>query len=153
MYRHHTSCFGRGLFIDERDETGGCGPASDGNYNGDEDQRIEPQNTHCLLDCSGPRDADFRQHADGIADTPDNHNCPLVGGPCASVHCVAAPMNQAAWDFAKYDLQQAPYNYDSVSAFIVASRLFHQGSGNVGNWFTSDCDAHVSSAAILTADT
>jgi len=50
-------------------------------------------------------------------------------------------VRQAAWDFAARDLQSAPYNYDSQTAFIVANRIFYQGSGNVGLWHACTCGA------------
>jgi hypothetical protein len=55
------------------------------------------------------------------------------------VHCAAAPARQAAWDFVARDLRAAPYNYDSNTSFIVANKLFYQGSGNIGSWHACNC--------------
>jgi hypothetical protein len=55
------------------------------------------------------------------------------------VHCAAAPARQAAWDLATRDLTAPPFNLDSQSAFIVANRLFYQGSGNIGQWYSCAC--------------
>ncbi len=49
------------------------------------------------------------------------------------------PASEAAWDFAARDLQAAPFNYDSNTAFALANKLFYQGSGNVGSWHTCTC--------------
>jgi hypothetical protein len=145
MYRHQASCSAYGIWIDDPDTTGDCGTMPDGTYKGDEDARSGATNIHCLTDCSGFRDADYLKHADGIPDTPQNHVCPLPGGRCTgSAHCLGAPVTQAAWDFAARDLQAAPFNYDSRTAFLVASRIFFQGSGNVGLWYQKDCAAGTS---------
>ncbi len=57
------------------------------------------------------------------------------------MHCAAAPTRQAAWSFVSRKLRAAPYNYDSNTAFIVANKIFYQGSGNVGTWHGCDCTA------------
>ena len=67
-------------------------------------------------------------------------SCGGGGGPCGrQVHCAAAPQRQAAWDLVARELPGAPFNLDSQSAFIVANKLFYQGSGNIGAWFSCGC--------------
>ncbi|MCP4654894.1 MAG: hypothetical protein GY856_05680, partial [bacterium] len=119
----------------------GCGMTADGTgYNQNENQT---GGSHCDLDCSGVRDADWDLHADHTPDTPLNFVCSACSsssGPCgAQVHCAAAPPRQAAWDFVVRDLQSAPFNLDNQTAFIVGNKVFYQGSGNVGSWYTCSC--------------
>ena len=60
-------------------------------------------------------------------------SCLTGSGPCGrQVHCAAAPTRQAAWDLVARDLQQAPFSYDSQTAFIIGNKLFYTGSGNIG---------------------
>ena len=138
IYRLQTSCVGYGFdwLIDN-----GCGQTADGTgFNANEDQL---GGQHCDLDCSGVRDADYLKHNPNTPDTALGfvcNSCQTGTGPCGrQVHCAAAPVRQAAWDFAARDLQSAPYNYDSQTAFIVANRIFYQGSGNVGLWHACAC--------------
>ena len=71
--------------------------------------------------------------------------CSTSTGPCGrQVHCAAAPARQAAWDLVASDLQAAPFNYDSNTAFIVGNKLFYQGSGNIGAWHACNCTAGTS---------
>jgi subtilisin-like proprotein convertase family protein len=137
IYRLHASCIGFGFWhtLDK-----GCGMTADGTgYNANESQL----GTHCDLDCSGVRDADWDKHADHTPDTPQNFNCvhcEYGSGPCGKqVHCDAAPSRQAAWDLVARDLRGAPYNYDANTAFIVGNKLFYQGSGNIGAWHACTC--------------
>jgi hypothetical protein len=44
-----------------------------------------------------------------------------------------------AWDLVKRDLTGAPFNLDTQSALIVGTKLFYQGSGNIGLWYTCTC--------------
>jgi hypothetical protein len=143
IYRLQTSCVGYGFYalVDQ-----GCGPTSDGTgFNANEDQN---GGQHCDLDCSGVRDADYLKHDPSTPDTALGFVCTscLAGtGPCGrQVHCAAAPVRQAAWDFAARDLQSAPYNYDAQTAFLVANRIFYQGSGNVGSWHACTCGVSAS---------
>jgi subtilisin-like proprotein convertase family protein len=137
IYRLHASCVGFGFWhTNDR----GCGQTSDGTgFNANESR----SGVHCDLDCSGVRDADWDKHSDHTPDTPQNFSCvhcSFGSGPCgAQVHCDAAPSRQAAWDFVARDLQGPPFNYDANTAFIVANRLFYQGSGNIGNWHACTC--------------
>jgi subtilisin-like proprotein convertase family protein len=137
IYRLHASCVGHGFWhTNDR----GCGQTSDGTgFNGNESRT----GTHCDLDCSGVRDADWDKHEDHIPDTPQNFvcvHCDGGSGPCGKqVHCSAAPSRQAAWDFVARDLQGPPFNYDANTAFIVGNKLFYQGSGNIGSWHACTC--------------
>jgi len=138
LYRLHTSCLGHGFFETSNQ---GCGQTSDGTgYNADEAQT---GSSHCDLDCSGVRDADWDRHADHTPDTALGfvcNSCQSGTGPCGrEVHCAAAPTRQAAWDLVARDLQGAPYNYNSETAFLVGNKIFFQGSGNVGNWHSCSC--------------
>jgi len=138
IYRLQASCVGHGFW---HTQDKGCGQTSDGTgYNGNESR----SGTHCDVDCSGVRDADWARHADATPDTPQNFSClhcmTASGGPCGGqVHCDAAPARQAAWDFVARDLQAPPFNYDENRAFIVGNKLFYQGSGAIGSWHTCSC--------------
>jgi uncharacterized repeat protein (TIGR01451 family) len=137
IYRLHVSCVGHGFW---HTQDKGCGQTSDGTgFNGNESR----SGTHCDVDCSGVRDADWALHEDATPDTPQNFNCihcTSGSGPCGGqVHCDAAPSRQAAWDFVARDLQAPPFNYDANTAFIVGNKLFYQGSGNIGSWHTCTC--------------
>jgi hypothetical protein len=138
IYRLQTSCVGYGFdaLLDN-----GCGQTADGTgFNANEDQL---GGFHCDLECSGVRDADYLKHNPNTPDTALGFvcgSCQTGTGPCGrQVHCAAAPVRQAAWDFAARDLQSPPYNYDGQTAFIVANRIFYQGSGNVGLWHACTC--------------
>jgi trimeric autotransporter adhesin len=138
IYRLQTSCVGHGFFSTSNK---GCGQTADlTGFNANEAQQGA---THCDLDCSGVRDADWDKHADHTPDTPLGYVCTscLTGsGPCGrQVHCAAAPARQAAWDLVARDLRGAPFNLDSQTAFIVANRIFYQGSGNIGAWHSCTC--------------
>lgn len=150
IYRLQTSCVGYNFF---NNLNFGCGMTADGTgFNANEAQ-VGP--AVCDLDCSGARDADWQKISLGAPGTPQNFVCPSCGGgggPCGrQVHCAAAPPRQAAWDLAARDLQAAPHFYDTNSAFIVANRLFHQGSGNIANWYECDCAAGTSAGCAATS--
>ena len=138
IYRLHASCVGHGFWhtLDK-----GCGTTSDGTgFNANESR----SGTHCDVDCSGVRDADWALHEDAIPDTPQNFSCVHcqtdTGGPCGGqVHCDAAPARQAAWDLVARDLRIPPFDYDANTAFVVGNKLFYQGSGNIGSWHTCTC--------------
>jgi hypothetical protein len=144
IYRLQTSCVGHGFF---QTSNKGCGMTADGTgYNQNEAQVGA---AHCDLNCSGVRDADWAKHSDNTPDTPQNHVCTRCStassGLCGrQTHCAAAPTRQAAWDLVARDLRAAPFSYDSNTAFIVANKLFYQGSGNVGSWHACDCNAGTS---------
>jgi hypothetical protein len=138
IFRLQASCVGHGFFETVND---GCGQTADGTgFNADEAQIGA---SHCDLDCSGVRDADWDKHADHTPDTALGFVCnSCVGGsgPCGrQVHCAAAPSRQAAWDLVARDLQQAPFNLDSQTAFLLGNKLFYQGSGNIGEWHACTC--------------
>ncbi len=150
IYRLQTSCVGYNFF---NNFNMGCGMTSDGTgFNANEAQ-VGP--AVCDLDCSGARDADWQMIALGAPGTPQNFVCPSCGGgggPCGKqVHCAAAPPRQAAWDLAARDLQGAPIHLDTNTAFIVANRLFHQGSGNVVTWYECNCLAGTSAGCAATS--
>jgi subtilisin-like proprotein convertase family protein len=137
IYRLHASCVGFGFW---HTYDRGCGQTSDGTgFNANESRT----GTHCDLDCSGVRDADWDKHSDHTPDTPQNFSCVHCNsgsGPCGrQVHCDAAPARQAAWDLVARDLQAFPFNYDKNTAFVVGNRLFYQGSGNIGAWHACSC--------------
>jgi hypothetical protein len=136
IYRLHHSCIGHGFWWTSNK---GCGMTVDGTgYNANESQT----GTHCDLDCSGVRDADWDKHADHTPDTPLAFVCPHClssSGPCGrQVHCSAAPPRQAAWDLVKRDLP-SEYGTDNETAFIIGNKLFYHGSGNIGAWYTCTC--------------
>jgi hypothetical protein len=138
IYRLQTSCVGHGFFQSLND---GCGMTLDGTgFNVNEAQTGA---AHCATDCSGVRDADFQKHNPATPQTALGFVCGqcLTGpGPCGrQVHCSAAPSRQAAWDLAARDLQSAPFNFDSQTAFILANKLFYTGSGNIGSWHACTC--------------
>jgi trimeric autotransporter adhesin len=143
IYRLQTSCIGHGFFwTSDR----GCGMTADGTgYNQNESQVGA---AWCNTNCSGVRDADWAKHAANTPATPQNFVCSKCSsstGPCGrQVHCAASPTRQAAWDLVARDLRASPYNYDSNTAYIVANKIFYQGSGNVGTWHACDCTAGTS---------
>jgi hypothetical protein len=138
IFRLQTSGGGHGFFWTAND---GCGMTADGTgFNADEAQTGA---AHCDLDCSGVRDADWNKHADHTPDTALGfvcNSCFPSSGPCGrQVHCAAAPSRQAAWDLVARDLQQAPFNLNSQTAFLIGNKLFYQGSGNIGEWHACTC--------------
>jgi trimeric autotransporter adhesin len=138
ILRLQTSCVGHGFWWTANQ---GCGMTPDGTgFNADESQVGA---SHCDLDCSGVRDQDWDKHADHTPDTALGFVCSKCqggSGPCGrEVHCAAAPSAQSAWDLAARDLQAAPFNYDSETAFLLANKLFYQGSGNIGQWHSCAC--------------
>lgn len=153
MYRQQASCGGYGnrgrASVNNRQCPTALNPfTSDGTgYNWSLEQ---VGLRHCFTDCSGAREMDYTKHADGLADTTQNFVCGQCSqsgllGPCGrEVHCAAAPIDQAAWDLATRDLRAAPFSFGFDHAFIVASKLFYEGSGNVGAWYSCDCGAGTS---------
>ena len=139
IYRLQASCVGYGFFWTS-DE--GCGMTSDGTgYNGNNAQTGSPV---CELDCSGVRGADYAKIAGNTPHTPQNFSCVSCNsggsGPCGrEVHCDARPATEAAWDFAARDLQAGPFNFDATTAFMIANKVFYQGSGNIGSWHSCSC--------------
>jgi len=138
IYRLQASCVGHGFFQTLND---GCGMTIDGTgFNTNEAQQGA---AHCDTDCSGVRDADYLKHSPNTPDTALGFVCSscIAGtGPCGrQVHCAAAPTRQAAWDLVARDLQQAPFNFDSQTAFIIGNKLFYTGSGNIGAWHACTC--------------
>jgi len=138
IYRLQASCVGHGFF---QTVNFGCGMTADGTgFNWDEAQVGA---THCDLDCSGVREQDWAKRFDHAPDLALDYACSKCAGgsgPCGrEVHCAGAPSAQAAWDFVARDLQAAPFNYDSQSAFVVGNKLFYQGSGNIGAWHSCTC--------------
>jgi trimeric autotransporter adhesin len=138
IYRLQTSCVGHGFWWTSDK---GCGLTADGTgFNANEAQQGA---SHCDLDCSGVRDADWDKHADHTPDTALGFvcsSCLTGGGPCGrQVHCAAAPSRQAAWDLVARDLQSPPFSFDSQTAFIIGNKLFYQGSGNIGAWHSCTC--------------
>jgi hypothetical protein len=141
IYRLQTSCVGHGFF--DASSSGSCGLTADGTGRNANENQVG--GTHCDLDCSGVRDADWNKHQGQTPDTALGFvcsQCTTGPGPCGrQVHCAAAPSRQAAWDFAARDLQASPFNLDTQTAFIVANRIFYQGSGNIGSWHACTCGA------------
>jgi trimeric autotransporter adhesin len=138
IYRLQASCVGHGFFSTAG---GGCGRTLDNT--GNNQNEAQQGAAHCDTDCSGVRDADYLKHNPNTPDTALGFvctSCIAGSGPCGrQVHCAAAPSRQAAWDFAARDLQAAPFNLDSQSAFIVANRTFYVGSGSIGSWHSCTC--------------
>ena len=150
IYRLQTSCVGHGFFWTSDK---GCGQTADGTgFNANEAQTGP---SHCDLDCSGVRDADWDKHADHQPDTALGfvcNSCLSGPGPCGrQVHCAAAPSRQAAWDLVARDLQTAPFNYDSQTAFLIGNKLFYQGSGNIGTWHACTCGSSSSGCGATNA--
>ena len=134
LYRTQVSCLGTGMFQSNND---GCGAAADGT--GANANMVIDGTLHCATACSGVREADWAKHAPNTPDVAadfvfhciDNVNGEAVVSP----HCMAAPVDQAAWDLVTRDLTAPPFNYNSQTAFIVGSKLFYQGSGQVRDWY------------------
>jgi len=138
IFRLQESCVGHGFFSTSNK---GCGTTADGTgFNANEAQTGA---AHCDTNCSGVRDADWARHADGQPDTALGFvcgSCNSSTGPCGrQVHCAAAPVRQAAWDLVTRDLTSAPFNMSNQTAFILGNKLFYQGSGNVGTWYSCSC--------------
>jgi len=150
IFRLQDSCIGHGFFETVDD---GCGLTVDGTgFNSNEAQTGA---AHCNTNCSGVRDADWTRHVDGLPDTPLGFvcgSCSASTGPCGrQVHCSAAPPRQAAWDLVTRDLTAAPFNLDSHSAFILGNKLFYQGSGNIGTWYSCTCGSSSSGCGATNA--
>ncbi len=138
IYRLQASCVGYGFWW-TNDK--GCGMTADGTGYNANLARTGP--AVCELDCSGVRGADWGRIAGNTPHTPQNFNCVSCdsgSGPCGrQVHCDARSATEAAWDFAARDLQAGPFNYDRATAFMIANKVFYQGSGNIGNWHSCSC--------------
>jgi hypothetical protein len=138
IYRLEASCVGHGFFQTIND---GCGTTADGT--GFNTNEALTGAAYCATDCSGVRDTDFAKHSPATAATPLGFvcgQCTTGPGPCGrQVHCSAAPVRQAAWDFVARDLTAAPFSLDSQSAFVVGNKVFYQGSGNIGAWHSCTC--------------
>jgi hypothetical protein len=146
IYRLEASCVGFGFFqtIDD-----GCGMTADGT--GFNTNEALTGAAYCATDCSGVRDTDYAKHSPATPATPLGFvcgQCTTGTGPCGrQVHCSAAPVRQAAWDFVARDLAAAPFSYDSQTAFIVGNRTFYQGSGNIGAWHSCTCGSSATGCA------
>jgi trimeric autotransporter adhesin len=144
LVRTQDSCVADGLWV-TRDQ--GCGRASNGQMN----TNMADRGLHCAVDCSGKRETDWTKHVGGQPDTPLGFvcgSCNPGGGPCGrEVHCAAAPSTQSLWDLAVRDLRAAPFNMDSQTAWLTASRLYFVGSGNVGAWHSCTCGGTASGCA------
>jgi hypothetical protein len=150
IYRLQASCVGHGFFWTSNR---GCGMTADGTgFNANE---ALTGAAYCATDCSGVRDTDWVKHNPSTPATALGFvcgQCTTGPGPCGrQVHCSAAPSRQAAWDFVARDLQQAPFNLDSQTAFIVANRIFYQGSGNIGAWHSCTCGSSSSGCGATNA--
>ncbi|HEX2641897.1 MAG TPA: hypothetical protein VHU81_02815, partial [Thermoanaerobaculia bacterium] len=64
----------------------------------------------------------------------------LGAAACGVTTGLAAPSRKAAWDLVTRDLQAAPFRYDRQTAFVIGSKLLHQGSGNIAAWHSGSCD-------------
>jgi trimeric autotransporter adhesin len=143
LLRTQASCHAPGFFVSLAEPT--CGMAADGSGpNWDEDQTGAAP--YCTTNCSGTRDVDWAAHSPATPATALGFVCsscwetPWFPGPCGrEVHCAAAPSNQAAWDLVARDLTAPPFNLDRQSAFLVGSKIFYHGSGNIGSWFACTC--------------
>ncbi len=150
IYRLQASCVGHGFFWTSNR---GCGQTADGT--GFNNNEALTGAAYCATDCSGVRDADWVKHNPSTPATALGFvcgQCTTGPGPCGrQVHCSAAPSRQAAWDFAARDLQAAPFNLDSQTAFIVANRIFYHGSGNIGAWHACTCGSSSSGCGATNA--
>jgi hypothetical protein len=48
-------------------------------------------------------------------------------------------VRQAAWDLVARDLVTAPFNMTSQQAFVLGNKLFYEGSGSIGLWYSCTC--------------
>ena len=136
LYRTQTSCLGPG-FTETSNE--GCGQSPDGTGPNADLATFGPR--HCSTQCSGVREADWARHVPATPDDVLGFVCTAcMGNPHGDLlvdgHCLAAPPDQAAWDFVTRDLAAPPFNLNSQSAFVVGNKLFYQGSGLTFGWFT-----------------
>jgi trimeric autotransporter adhesin len=136
LYRNQTSCLGPGFFESNSDL---CGQSPDGtgaNVNMD-----ALWGRHCTTQCSGVREADWARHEDNRPDDVFNFACSSCiafheGHVLISPHCLAAPVDQMAWDFVTRDLDAFPYSLDRQSAFMTGSKLFYQAGTGIRSWWT-----------------
>jgi trimeric autotransporter adhesin len=146
IYRLEASCVGFGFFQSVDD---GCGMTADGT--GFNTNEALTGAAYCATDCSGVRDTDYAKHSPATPATPLGFvcgQCTTGTGPCGrQVHCSAAPVRQAAWDFVNRDLTAAPFSYDSQTAYLVGNRVFYQGSGNIGAWHSCTCGSSATGCA------
>jgi trimeric autotransporter adhesin len=165
VYRTQVSCVGTGFF---QDNAQGCGFSPDGTGVNVDMGLLGGR--HCATQCSGARDADWEKHEPPAPDAPPVPD-DVLGFVCSQCvngdfeindECASAPAVQAAWDLVTRDLTAAPFNLSRQSAFMVGNKLFHQGSGDAGPWYTfgsglcdgpsSGCAAHNGYKAWITAD-
>lgn len=137
IYRLRTSCVGHGFFWTVNDL---CGMTADGTgFNVNESQT----GSYCTTNCSGVRDSDWAGHVSNEPATALGFVCTHCAGgtgPCGrQTHCSAAPSRQAAWDLVTRDLTAAPFNMSREDAFNLGSKIYFQGSGNIGSWNTCSC--------------
>ncbi|OGF68079.1 MAG: hypothetical protein A2Y62_19690 [Candidatus Fischerbacteria bacterium RBG_13_37_8] len=109
----------------------------------------------CCLTCTGLRSLDWADHVSGVPHTPANFNCVYCSGglgPCGKEeHCENAPGAEAGWDLAARDLQAAPFNYSKQTAFMITTKLYIQGSGNVTTWHSCNCTSGTSDGCAASA--
>jgi hypothetical protein len=148
LYRTQQSCQGPGFFVTNQD---GCGASPDGTGANSNEASA---GSYCTTACSGVRDSDWVKHSPSIPADPLGFVCARCEdadfgyGPCGKeVHCGATPVSQAAWDLVARDLQAPPLNLDSQTAFVVGNKLFYQGSQNVGEWFSCECNGAANGCA------
>lgn len=137
MYRLWASCVGYGFFK-PNGAGANCGNTIDGT--GGNNEEAQQGASHCDTDCSGVRDSDYAKHFDGLPDGAPFICSSCFGGPApcgTQVHCGATPVRQAAWDLPARDLPTA--GFDANTSFIIADKLFYQGSGNISTWHACSC--------------
>jgi trimeric autotransporter adhesin len=138
MYRLWASCVGYGFF---EPPAGSCGLTADGTGRNHNENQVG--GSMCDLDCSGVRESDYLKIAGGapLGAAFMCSSCGSGGGPCgAQVHCAGTATREAAWNLAARELQNPPgVAVDANTAFMIAEKVFYQGSGNVGLWHNCTC--------------
>jgi trimeric autotransporter adhesin len=96
--------------------------------------------------CTGVRDADYADHTNPTAWTPQNKgtvwgtaSCSggSYFGPCGwEDHCESGLATQALWDFVNRDLVGAPTSLNLVTAWQLADRLFYAGMPSSSDMYT-----------------
>ncbi|OGF63435.1 MAG: hypothetical protein A2Y62_07305 [Candidatus Fischerbacteria bacterium RBG_13_37_8] len=155
-YRLHNSCIGRGFLWTAG---AGCGiwntcPTDPGTNYGSNCSGYH--SSECCTSCTGVRDIDYMKHTGTDPDTPINFTCVICtsggGTPCGKeTHCEGVPPAQVGWDLAARDLQAAPFNMDSLTAFAVGESIALRGHNNVTSWYSCTCPSTVSGCAAVNA--
>ena len=150
LFHARNSCIAEGFYGPS--SAAPCGVSSDGlGALTDSGTFVSGAPVVCALECTGFRELDhdlletFAGGASVPAATPENWACEVCptssyDGPCGGqAHCEGQILGQMGWDFVN-EFLPAMYDYNEDTAYMVANRLHYQGSTNVSNWYSCDCN-------------